>query len=111
MALCGQVLVERGDLAHRATLDGVPAEFAPIVRGMNDTVDAFARPLKLSAEYVALAAAGEIPAVIQQEYRGQFDEMKRNWNQLIDVMRPPLQGGRQQNGGPHPRIGSSVGRG
>jgi methyl-accepting chemotaxis protein len=78
--------VERGDLEHRAGTAGVPMEFCDMVRRMNGTMDAFARPLRLATEYVALVARGVIPPRVTDEYRGQFDELKRNLNKLIEMM-------------------------
>ena len=53
---------------------------------MNEIVDAFVGPVKLSAAYVATVSRGELPPRITDEYRGDFDEVKRNWNELIGVV-------------------------
>jgi methyl-accepting chemotaxis protein len=78
--------VGRGDLDHRAALEAVPAEFAPIVQAMNRTMDAFVRPVRLSTSYLVRVAAGETPPPITDSYEGEFDEVKKSWNHLIEVM-------------------------
>ena len=78
--------VERGDLEHRADTAGVSPEFRDMVRRMNGTMDAFAKPLQLSTDYVAQVARGVIPPRITDEYRGQFDVLKQSLNKLIGMM-------------------------
>jgi methyl-accepting chemotaxis protein len=76
----------QGRLSERATPASVGHEFRSIVHGMNETMDAFVKPHKLSAAYVGLFAKGEIPPRITEEYQGDFDEMKTHWNELIEVV-------------------------
>ena len=78
--------VREGRLDVRAVAAGGSPEFRPVVEGMNEVVEAFLRPVKLSAEYVAVFSRGELPPLITDEYRGDFDEVKRNWNDLIGVV-------------------------
>ena len=89
--ICGEAArleaaVQEGRLSERADVESVGREFREIVQGMNRTVDAFVKPLKLSSEYVAVLARGEVPARITEDYRGDFGEVKKNWNQLIEVV-------------------------
>ncbi len=78
--------VHEGRLATRADPKAVSPEFGPVVAGFNGTVDAFVKPQKLSAEYLAMFSRGELPPRITEAYRGDFDEVKRNWNRLIEVV-------------------------
>jgi methyl-accepting chemotaxis protein len=78
--------VRRGELDVRADLSKVSAEFRPVLEGLNDIMQAFLDPVRLSARYAGLVAAGELPAVIVQEYQGEFDSVKKSWNTLIEVM-------------------------
>jgi len=78
--------VEHGVLSRRGDTSAVAVEFKPIVDGMNTTMEAFARPIQLSNEYLAMMARGELPSPITEAYRGDFGEMKKNWNTLISVM-------------------------
>ncbi len=78
--------VENGELQVRGDAAHTHPEFRPVILGLNDIMDAFVRPVKLSTEYVAHLAAGAVPPRITEEYRGQFDDVKQNWNQLIEMM-------------------------
>lgn len=49
-------------------------------------MEAFSRPMKLPTDYVALVAEGVTPPRITEEYRGEFETLKRNWNRLIDAI-------------------------
>ncbi len=78
--------VHEGRLTTRADPEAVNPEFGPVIDALNGTMDALVKPQKLSAEYVAMFSRGELPPRIAEEYRGDFDEVKRNWNRLIEVV-------------------------
>ena len=78
--------VEAGDLNVRADVDTVNFEFQGIVKGMNDTVDAFVRPIKLVTDYVGQIGDGNIPATITEEYKGDFNEIKESLNSCIGAV-------------------------
>jgi methyl-accepting chemotaxis protein len=60
-------------------------DFRKIVSGVNSTLDAVIGPLNVAAEYVDRISKGDIPAKITEKYNGDFNEIKNNINQLIDV--------------------------
>jgi methyl-accepting chemotaxis protein len=78
--------VQDGRLSERADPTVVGSEFRSIVDGMNATMDAFARPMRLTADYVGRISKGEIPPRITEEYRGDFNEMKDNLNRCVDTV-------------------------
>jgi len=75
-----------GRLSERADATSVGNEFRGIIDGMNQTVDALVKPQRLSADYLAVLSRGEVPPRITDEYRGDFEQVKKNWNDLIDVV-------------------------
>jgi len=77
------VLAGRLDL--RGDAGATEAEFRPIVEGMNATLDAYARPIALTADYVTRIAAGERPPPITDRYEGDFDRIKSSLNELVAV--------------------------
>ncbi|HVO18661.1 MAG TPA: methyl-accepting chemotaxis protein [Anaeromyxobacter sp.] len=77
--LAGQLQV-RGELAD---LDG---EFRPIVAGMNETMDAFAAPIRMTVETVRRIGRGDVPARIGEVYRGDFEVIKASLNDCIDAI-------------------------
>jgi len=72
-----------GNLEVRGDTAKFRGEYAGIIKGVNDTLDAFAAPMKIAAGYVANIAEGDIPEKITEEYQGDFNEIKNNLNMMI----------------------------
>ena len=75
-----------GKLDERARVDQFDGQDKVMLQGINDLIDAFAAPFNVSAEYVDRISKGDIPEKITDEYKGDFNEIKNNLNQCIDVM-------------------------
>ncbi|MFO0582861.1 MAG: methyl-accepting chemotaxis protein [Anaeromyxobacter sp.] len=75
-----------GKLATRADATKHKGDFRKIVDGVNRTLDAVVGPLNVAARYVDDIAKGRIPAKITEEYRGDFDVLKRNLNTCVDAV-------------------------
>ncbi|MFT3914103.1 MAG: methyl-accepting chemotaxis protein [Anaeromyxobacteraceae bacterium] len=75
-----------GKLATRADASRHQGDFRRIVQGVNDTLDAVIGPLNVAARYVDDISKGAIPAKITDEYRGDFDVLKRNLNTCVDAV-------------------------
>ncbi len=56
-----------------------------LVEGLNELVEAFVRPINVTAEYIERIAKGDIPEQISEAYKGDFNEIKNNLNFLIKV--------------------------
>ncbi len=80
-----QATVE-GKLATRADASKHSGDFRRIISGVNDTLDAIIGPLNVAAEYVDRIAKGDMPPVITDVYRGDFNEIKNNLNMLVDML-------------------------
>ena len=78
--------VQEGRLSERADPGVVGLEFRSIVDGMNATMDAFVRPMRLTVEYVDRIAKGDIPPPITDDYRGDFRQLKESLNRCIDTV-------------------------
>jgi methyl-accepting chemotaxis protein len=74
----------QGKLDTRADVGAFQGNYARIVQGVNDTLDAVIGPLNVAAEYVDRISKGDIPEKISDEYQGDFNEIKNNLNQCID---------------------------
>jgi methyl-accepting chemotaxis protein len=72
-----------GKLATRADSSRHYGDFRKIVEGVNSTLDAVIGPLNVAADYVARISIGDMPAVITENYNGDFNNIKSNLNQLI----------------------------
>ncbi len=78
--------VRQGTLDVRADEAAVAVEFRPVVAGMNETLDAFVGPFRESSEVVRRIACGEPLAAIQTSYRGDFNELKDNLNEVVTMV-------------------------
>ncbi len=76
-----------GRLDTRGDASKFGGDFGKIVQGVNETLDAVIGPLNVAAEYVDRISKGDIPEPITDEYKGDFNEIKNNLNQCIDVMK------------------------
>ena len=75
-----------GRLAERADPSVVGDEFRSIVDGMNATMDAFVRPMRVTAGYVDRISRGDIPPKITETYRGDFNAIKESLNRCIETI-------------------------
>ncbi|MDM8516779.1 methyl-accepting chemotaxis protein [Desulfobacterales bacterium HSG16] len=75
-----------GRLDTRGNAKKFRGDYARIVQGVNDTLDAVIMPLNMAAEYMDRVSRGDIPEKITDEYRGDFNQIKNNLNMLADAM-------------------------
>jgi len=75
-----------GRLNIRGNPDKFGGDYAAIVQGINNTLDAVIAPLNDAASYIDHIAKGDIPKKTKKEYRGDFNQLKDNLNMLIDAM-------------------------
>jgi methyl-accepting chemotaxis protein len=78
--------VEDGRLDERADPSAAGIDFAPVVDGLNRTLDAFVAPLRLLARNFELIARGDLPPRIQDEYRGEFGTIRESVNRCVDAV-------------------------
>jgi len=72
-----------GNLSARADSSKHKGEFNTIVEGINNTLDAVINPIKVAAEYMNNICMGNIPEPINEEYKGDFNNIKTSINELI----------------------------
>ncbi|HKK62120.1 MAG TPA: methyl-accepting chemotaxis protein, partial [Bacteroidales bacterium] len=77
---------EEGQLDVRADASQHYGDFKEVVEGVNDTLDNVINPLNVAAEYVDRISKGDIPAKIEDNYNGDFNEIKNNLNLCIDSL-------------------------
>jgi methyl-accepting chemotaxis protein len=88
-----------GQLAQRAQLDQVSAEFRPVLEGFNHVLDAVISPLNVAAGYVDRISKGDLPPKITDNYNGDFNAIKTNLNVLIEAMEKVTHAAQQIAGG------------
>jgi len=75
-----------GELDVRGDSERFPGEWANIIDGINNTLDASTGPLLLAAEHIERISRGDIPDRITKEYSGDFNEIKNNLNLCFDAL-------------------------
>jgi methyl-accepting chemotaxis protein len=76
--------VVQGKLSTRADASKHEGEYRTIIEGMNGTLEAVARPVKATADYVARIGKGDIPAKITTNENGDWNALKNDLNACID---------------------------
>ena len=75
-----------GDLDKRANADMFVGGWKQLVSGVNDTVINIVNPLRVTADYVDKVAKGIIPPTITTEYKGEYNVIKGNLNNMVKMM-------------------------
>ncbi|MCP4402432.1 MAG: HAMP domain-containing protein [bacterium] len=77
--------VQEGRLDTRGNAGIFAGDWRELVRGVNNVIDAFVFPIRMTAESIDRISRGDIPEKITDEYKGDFNLMKKNLNMLIDA--------------------------
>ena len=77
---------DAGQLEVRADATGFEGGWQRMIEGLNRLADAYAAPIRVTADYVNRISKGEIPAKITDVYRGDFNLIKDNLNACIDAV-------------------------
>ncbi len=75
-----------GQLDTRADASKFEGGWNKLVAGVNDTITNIVNPLNVTAEYVEKVSKGVIPPTITTEYKGQYNQIKHNLNNMVDIM-------------------------
>ncbi|MBV5316485.1 MAG: MCP four helix bundle domain-containing protein [Desulfobulbaceae bacterium] len=73
-----------GELDKRADASLFVGGWNKLVVGVNDTVTNIVGPLMVTADYVDKVSKGDMPAIITDVYKGQYNQIKNNLNMLIE---------------------------
>jgi methyl-accepting chemotaxis protein len=76
-----------GRLSVRADASQYQGDWKALIQGINGTLEAVVTPLQVAAESVDRISKGDIPPLITDEYRGDFNEIKININRCIQAIR------------------------
>ena len=75
-----------GELDKRANADLFQGGWKQLVQGVNQTVVNIVDPLNVTASYVDQISKGIIPPTITAEYKGQYNIIKGNLNNVVKMM-------------------------
>ncbi len=75
-----------GKLQTRGNAQRFAGDWGKLVGSVNKLIDALVAPINVTAEYVDRLSKGDIPPKITDTYNGDFNEIKNNLNQCIEVL-------------------------
>jgi len=75
-----------GKLDVRADLSKYPGYNGRMMAGINSLIDALVKPLQLSSAYILRISRGDIPAKIAEEWKGDFDGLRKSLNTCIEAV-------------------------
>ncbi len=75
-----------GETDKRANADLFIGGWKKLVTGINNTITNIVNPLMVTSDYVEKVSKGIIPAVITDEYKGQYNLIKNNLNAVVKMM-------------------------
>ncbi len=75
-----------GQLQTRGDPTKIPAEFRPIIVGINNCLDTLIAPLNKAAVYIDRISKGDIPPKITDSYQGDSNTIKQSLNECIDAV-------------------------
>ncbi len=73
-----------GKLSTRAKSDEFAGDWKRLMNSVNELIDAFVKPINVTADYVDKISKGTIPSKITDSYNGDFNLIKNNLNACID---------------------------
>ena len=76
----------QGNLALRSDVSRYSGYHYTMINSINEILDHLTRPLRVAATYVDRIARGDIPPKITDTYHGDFNVIKNNLNNCIDIM-------------------------
>lgn len=76
--------INDGKLKERMDRAIVEGDYLKITDGINTMLDNIVNPLNVAAKYVDRISKGDIPERIIDDYNGDFNEIKKSLNNLID---------------------------
>ncbi|MDV3428463.1 MAG: methyl-accepting chemotaxis protein [Bacillota bacterium] len=78
--------VKNGDLESRLDIDKYKGGWSILTDEINKLIETFTKPLNMTALYIDKISSGDIPEKITETYYGDFNNIKNNLNNCIDVM-------------------------
>lgn len=78
--------LREGRLDARGDPGGLSGQAAGSLALVNEAVEILVRPLRMASGSLAEIAAGTIPEFVIDEYRGEFNDIKRNINTFLATM-------------------------
>ena len=78
--------IQAGQLDIRGERDKFSGAWRDLVLGINQVIESFVLPFKVTAECIERISKGDIPEKLNEEYQGDFNRIQNNLNMLIEAM-------------------------
>jgi methyl-accepting chemotaxis protein len=78
--------IQEGRLDVRGNADYYTGSWHELVVDINNVIDAFVAPIMMTADSLHRISKGDIPEKLPEEYKGDFNEITRTVNMLIETM-------------------------
>ncbi|MBN2722520.1 MAG: methyl-accepting chemotaxis protein [Deltaproteobacteria bacterium] len=75
-----------GNLQVRADSGSFQGDWASMLDGVNRLSESYKKPIEVTSSYLADISSGIIPKQITDTYHGEFNSIKNNINQTVNVM-------------------------
>jgi methyl-accepting chemotaxis protein len=75
-----------GKLRTRGNASLFSGDWAKLVAGINELIEAFVKPLEVTASYIDSIAKGDIPPALTEAYNGDFNNIRNNLNRCIQAI-------------------------
>ena len=79
-----------GDLYKRVDEEKHSGDYRRIIKGCNETFDAFCTPIEASSKILLRIAEGDFTARVEGDYKGDFSTIKKSTNKVIESMTEAL---------------------
>jgi methyl-accepting chemotaxis protein len=76
-----------GELKYRGDETKMPGEYAQIIVGFNQTLDAVIRPIQEATDVLSELAQGNLQVEVESHYQGDHAMIKRGINQTVESLR------------------------
>ncbi|WP_303871262.1 methyl-accepting chemotaxis protein [Acetobacterium wieringae] len=80
-------LAVEGDLDHRGNPAKFKGEYAKVITGFNQTLDAVIEPIQAASATLDELAKGNLNAYMDGDYKGQHGKIKEDMNRTIDFLK------------------------
>ena len=81
---------KEGDLKRRVDEDAHSGDYKKIIRGCNETLDAFYIPIEASSKILEKMAKGDFTERLEGNYKGDFSTIKESTNEVAESMTEAL---------------------
>jgi len=85
------VAAEEGNLSARGDVGKFKGEYANVVKGLNNTLDAVTKPIMEVAEVMSQVGIGNLGVKVKGDYKGDYEKLTNGVNSTIGILNNVVQ--------------------